>query len=187
MLEVNWPSPGFNSPPGCSKAGSRKWTLELMLMKNGWVAREAGPPFAPPSSSSPAWRSRICAVKSFVSKRSRVIAVEDFGCAGSRRRFPPVKHHRAQKRKVGGRQRAAVHRNDIGCVASIPIVDTNDLVVCISGNSDSDADQASGQQQAVGLAPLFQSGDIRRRAVRAVHGAEDGVGALRGLEALANV
>src|SRR6266704_6150046 len=33
IAEVNWPSPGVTSPPGSSNSGSKKWTLELILMK----------------------------------------------------------------------------------------------------------------------------------------------------------
>ena len=68
MLDVNRPSPGVTKPPGCSKPGSKKWTLELMVIKKGWVEIAVGPPFAPSSYKLPAERSWICAVKSFVSK-----------------------------------------------------------------------------------------------------------------------
>src|SRR5256886_12757763 len=40
MLDVNCPSPGVTSPPGCSKAGTKKWTLEFTVMKKGCVERD---------------------------------------------------------------------------------------------------------------------------------------------------
>src|SRR6516164_4389574 len=51
---VNLPSPGVTSPPGGSTPGASGSTLELMLMKNGWVVSGAGPPVAPLPSNRPA-------------------------------------------------------------------------------------------------------------------------------------
>src|SRR5579885_3801959 len=47
------PSPGVESPPGCSKAGTSAFTLELMVMKNGWTASGRGPPEAPSLFNKP--------------------------------------------------------------------------------------------------------------------------------------
>src|SRR5215467_7017748 len=47
IAEVNLPSPGVTSPPGCSSVGTRGFTLELMLTKNGCEVRAIGPPVAP--------------------------------------------------------------------------------------------------------------------------------------------
>ena len=93
-------------------------------------------------------------VRQIGQERVRVVAVDDFRGAGGRRGFPPIEHYRAQERQVGGRQWPAIHRDDVGCIAPVLVVDANDLVVRGCGNSDSDADQAPGEQQAVGLAPL---------------------------------
>src|SRR5215472_11759753 len=50
---VNWPSPGVTRPPGCSNCGSKKWTLEFMVIKNGCVVSATGPPVAPCASNRP--------------------------------------------------------------------------------------------------------------------------------------
>ena len=51
---VNCPSPGVASPPGCSNCGTRGFTLELTLIKNGSGKSALGPPLAPCALKSPA-------------------------------------------------------------------------------------------------------------------------------------
>ena len=85
-------------------------------------------------------------VRQIAEKRSWVIVVNDFVCAGGWRRFPAIKHDRAQERKVCCRQRPPVHRNDVGGVASVAVVDADHLVVGVCGNGDSNANQSPAQQ-----------------------------------------
>src|SRR2546427_13294008 len=70
IAEVNWPSPGVTSPPGCSNCGRRKWTLELMLIKNGWLAGTSGrgPSDAPCAFNRPVSLSAHRAVNSAILK-----------------------------------------------------------------------------------------------------------------------
>src|SRR5215471_17091130 len=95
--------------------------------------------------------------------------MQDLGCARCWRRFPSVKHNRAQETEVSRGQWAAVNGDDILLVAAVWTVHSNYLVVCGRRNSKRDADQPASPQQTVRGRPPLNRGKINTMiAVRAV-------------------
>jgi len=102
-------------------------------------------------------------------------------------RFAAVPHDGAQVRNVGRRKWAAIGGDGAGTGAAVGVVVVEDGKFSVGGNLELNANEAFVEKKAVGFPAGVLRGDVLCGAAGAIIGAENGVGAARGIEALLDV
>ena len=116
------------------------------------------------------------------------IVIDRLECAvGILKGFASVPHDGAEKRNVGGRQRATISRNRRGAIAAVRVVAIENGELRIGRDLLFDADETLAQEQTVGVAPGVLGGNILGGATGAVVGPEDRIGAASGVEPRLNM